>query len=1479
VVRRRGNGDLILNAPSSGAFGKSGYVAPQTRALSAITQSPDVDQSDFTSSQKMAELLQRHDYQIRSLAQNAKQLQQGVNDATQNPVQQLQQFIADLVVMFNGGEVADLVTNYGDLKYILPAIGALLGLNSGAGYPVNLFQAAQKLFLGYIVPTQQFTDVINTYIGNWSRAFGIDQQFVSDVQELVTALGYLFDGIHNMLPSMSSLLSELGITGRDLGPLGQKLAPVLNLFNGLDFSLYDDITHLVTGAMDTFVVNLTKTINFINEVLRILEAGGDVVNSPLPQITQPFANLVAFLGNVKLAINDFNPLAAAQQWLGRLVLPVSGISNVTPDLQVDSGFDDAASLAAGSAAWDTGGDTAWVHDAGIGRTANGSAKVTANGSAHELLGTVIPVVAGQTINVDAYVSWSGLTATGSPLALQLRTDIATNIAIASVPSPGSSATWTHLSGDYTITDTDISNGVTTVRTKLLVAATATAGHVWFDDAPITRSNLMPQNLIENLVDQIQHLALNGLYNAAAGFENMAAGIATWLTSGGALPSATTLAVSGLTSLATGIGAWLASGGALPSATSLALSGLTGLATGIGTWLGSGGALPSATTLAVSGLTSLATGIGTWLASGGALPSATSLAVSGLTGLATGIQAWLASSGALPSAVTIAATALTSGAIPSGVTMAANYLTGLATGIQTWITSGGALPSATTLAVSGLTSLATGIGSWLGSGGALPGATTLAVSGITSLASGIQSWLGSGGALPAATSLAATGLTGLGAGIGTWLGAGGALPAATTLAVSGLTSLATGVGTWLASGGALPAATTLAVSGLTSLATGIQSWLSSGGALPGATTLAVGGLSGLGTGVGAWLAAGGPLSTGFIPNITLAMSTDLQALTNAVYNALNNLSSTGITVTQAFNSFGAFVTGIYNKITGSAASAASYTQVNAAIAAQATAVAGASVVAATAQASIAGVSQKGTNATENFSTYANGTPAGFTTISGSPNVSSGLLTGAFQILYNTTTQGVFQAVSATWTNTPTNAYLWARANTSGVDSVEAIYGNGNWSISIYNAFGSNLGWQVADPFTPNATYTLLAGVGKNPYAFRLLKNGIGILDADMSSGVTISGSAYWPGTDDSHLSCGVGQTSDGNLLSFHVYDTATNYALIRGQNSSQTTSVTIPTHAVGDLIVIYAFNGSSTTTPSTPTASGTVPAWSTIDGTTGANSCASKTAFFVATANNHTSGTWTNASAMIAVVIRGQNPLEVVGATTVRTPIGVHAEAGGNNGVPAAAAQTLQRTDGSSLILKFLGSVNVNTGGWGGASSGFIKRVAGGTGASACFESKQVSTSDSLCNNNLPAGSSSNWRAATVEILADPLTDLSRVNLQAGTTGTISGGAYMNATSSTEDYVVFNVPANGKCTVTLDHVLNGATVDPSAIKMGYTMSGANTASAADEYSTGANNRQNGGGVGVSHIRKGLNPGWTVFKPQFAATAGNMSSIQRQIAVDI
>lgn len=156
--------------------------------------------------------------------------------------------------------------------------------------------------------------------------------------------------------------------------------------------------------------------------------------------------------------------------------------------------------------------------------------------------------------------------------------------------------------------------------------------------------------------------------------------------------------------------------------------------------------------------------------------------------------------------------------------------------------------------------------------------------------------------------------------------------------------------------------------------------------------------------------------------------------------------------------------------------------------------------------------------------------------------------------------------------------------------------------------------------------------------------------------------------------------------------------IKGGNAAGASSVDIPSHNPGDLIIIFAFDDNPTATiPATPAADGTIPTWETIDSTLAADSSCTA-AYFVATANDHTSGTWTGATGIIALVLSGQKS---------GTPIGGHAAAAGrlNGTYNAAPAITLEKDDGSSAILYFFGHRLAS--GWPAAPDGYTQPAAAG----------------------------------------------------------------------------------------------------------------------------------------------------------------------------
>jgi hypothetical protein len=191
--------------------------------------------------------------------------------------------------------------------------------------------------------------------------------------------------------------------------------------------------------------------------------------------------------------------------------------------------------------------------------------------------------------------------------------------------------------------------------------------------------------------------------------------------------------------------------------------------------------------------------------------------------------------------------------------------------------------------------------------------------------------------------------------------------------------------------------------------------------------------------------------------------------------------------------------------------------------------------------------------------------------------------------------------------------------------------------------------------------------------------------------------------------------------------------ISNANSAAGQSCTIGAHNVGDDIYLYVYRDGSTTTASKPAAAGTVPAWVDIDNPAGANTNSSRTAHFVATATNHTTGTWTGATGMVAVVVSGQSS----------QPVGGHAEAGGaTSNAAQAPAVTLQKTDGTSVLLEFYGHRAVTA--WSAAPANYTRQTSVAT--EVCCNSKNSTTTDGAINQSNTA-SNSGYRGAAIEILA------------------------------------------------------------------------------------------------------------------------------------
>lgn len=137
----------------------------------------------------------------------------------------------------------------------------------------------------------------------------------------------------------------------------------------------------------------------------------------------------------------------------------------------------------------------------------------------------------------------------------------------------------------------------------------------------------------------------------------------------------------------------------------------------------------------------------------------------------------------------------------------------------------------------------------------------------------------------------------------------------------------------------------------------------------------------------------------------------------------------------------------------------------------------------------------------------------------------------------------------------------------------------------------------------------------------------------------------------------------------------------GSAIAAATSITIPAgHQAGDYMLIFAFNSGAATAPTLPAG------WTSIQSST-LNSVGSNLGFRQALSSAETSGTWTNATSIVAVVYRNTATNKAVKATLSTNGI---MNANNNTNIVWQALQPMQ-CPGTSWVVSFAAIKSINTG--------------------------------------------------------------------------------------------------------------------------------------------------------------------------------------------
>ena len=188
------------------------------------------------------------------------------------------------------------------------------------------------------------------------------------------------------------------------------------------------------------------------------------------------------------------------------------------------------------------------------------------------------------------------------------------------------------------------------------------------------------------------------------------------------------------------------------------------------------------------------------------------------------------------------------------------------------------------------------------------------------------------------------------------------------------------------------------------------------------------------------------------------------------------------------------------------------------------------------------------------------------------------------------------------------------------------------------------------------------------------------------------------------------------------------------SATGTTSATIPSHAAGDLIVAFAYRDGNTTRPTLPSGQN----WTQLTSANGANSNSHTLAIKTATSSSEATGTFTNATSFIVVVVK----TDISGGLL-----------GYKNGAPGTASSstlsftgfTLDDPYSSSRVMLFAGHRSTNTT-IDAAPANFtnITSVLDATDGAAAHRSTNLVSSFSTITQSV-GGTSSGWRTHTLEV--------------------------------------------------------------------------------------------------------------------------------------
>lgn len=457
------------------------YQSQTTKQLQQIQSSkyPDTNK-DFEAN------IRRLNSFVDYVAQYLTQMQKGVDQANEDAITRARDIASNLVVLLGGGELLYGI-NLGDLQYFLPALGALFGFDGETPFPINLINAVEHFFLGYVVPLNAFVNEIEDIILNWLTQFGIDEDAIHAIRDLLDAVSSIAGDVQDLFTNLAGILDIFGINTSGLGPLADIWHAVTQLLGGVGLKQLGQLIDPVFHTLAPWIEELATLLNEVDAIIKMFSGGttnlqgilnfGSMFTSVIPD----FTNITDPTQAWTAIFDQFLSLIGLGNLLGPI--PVGSLTSANPNWITNGTFP------AGSISEHSGG---WSVDMSKTRTADGTgcAKITADGTLHSLNTGNGPldrkaVGKGQALSPVIYVSHDGATVSGlgPPAILHLRRfngDVELDpieLVTYSPNTPNVAFPGLPMAGQYLIPD-----GVTHTVVRVQVTENALSGDWRFDDA-------------------------------------------------------------------------------------------------------------------------------------------------------------------------------------------------------------------------------------------------------------------------------------------------------------------------------------------------------------------------------------------------------------------------------------------------------------------------------------------------------------------------------------------------------------------------------------------------------------------------------------------------------------------------------------------------------------------------------------------------------------------------------------------------------------------------------------------------------------------------------------------------------------------------------------------------------------------------------------------------------------------------------------